>query len=79
MYTTIQKWGNSRAVRLPKLILEKAGMAENDNVELMVRDGNIIITPTQKHLTLKERAADYNGTYEPREWDSGKPTGKEIW
>lgn len=79
MNTTIQKWGNSRAVRLPKSILEKAGIQENDSVELVVKEGNIIITPTRKHLTLRERAAEYNGGYEPREWASGNPTGNEIW
>jgi len=79
VYTTIQKWGNSKAVRLPKAILKKAGLDENDSVELMVRDGNIIITPSNKHLTLRERLADYDGNNEPGEWDTGKAVGKEIW
>lgn len=79
VFTTIQKWGNSKAVRLPKAILEKAGLHENESVELIVREGNIIITPSNKHLTLRERLADYNGNYEPKEWDTGKPVGKEIW
>jgi len=79
MYTSIQKWGNSQAVRLPRSILEKAGLDEKDQVELVVRDGNITIIPVNKHLTLKERAADYYGTYKPTEWDTGKLTGKEIW
>lgn len=34
MYTTIQKWGNSHAVRLPKGILEVADLSENDRVEI---------------------------------------------
>jgi hypothetical protein len=32
MFTTIQKWGNSQAVRLPKAVLEKASLKENDAV-----------------------------------------------
>ena len=79
MYTTIQKWGNSNAIRLPKAVLEKAGLHENDNVELTVSEGNIIIAPVNRHLTLRERLANYNGSYEPEEWDTGKPAGKEIW
>lgn len=79
MYTTIQKWGNSNAVRLSKAIMNKAGLYENDNVELAVKDGNIVITPYKKHLTLRERAAGYSGTYETGEWDTGEPVGKEIW
>jgi len=35
MYTKVQKWGNSKAVRLPKYIVEEAGIKENDRVELM--------------------------------------------
>lgn len=79
MYTTIQKWGNSRAVRIPKDILEKAGLCENDRVEIMVEKGNLLIKPVKKHLTLQERAAGYKGDYRPVEWDTGKPAGKEIW
>lgn len=79
MYTRIQKWGNSKAVRLPKAILEKVGLYENDSVELMLREGNIVIVPCKKHFTLKERATGYDGNYEPGEGDTGKPVGKEIW
>ena len=32
--TTIQKWGNSQAVRLPKNILESVSLQENDKVEI---------------------------------------------
>lgn len=79
MYTTIQKWGNSRAIRLPRSILEKAGLEEKDHVELVVKDGSIVIIPIKKHLTLKERAAGYDKVYKSEEWDTGKPSGKEIW
>ncbi len=54
MYTTIQKWGNSRAICLPRSILEKAGLEEIDQVELVVKDGSITIVPAKNHLTLRE-------------------------
>jgi antitoxin MazE len=80
MYTTIQKWGNSQAVRLPKAALEKAGLQENDRVEIRVHDRrNLLIVPSKRHLTLRERAAGYHGDYRPVEWDTGKPAGKEVW
>ncbi|MCF8010952.1 MAG: AbrB/MazE/SpoVT family DNA-binding domain-containing protein [Clostridiales bacterium] len=78
MYTKIQKWGNSRAVRLPKNILEITGLKENDEVEIKVQDGNLVIIPVKKHLTLKERIANYKGNYTCNEWDAGKPSGKEV-
>ncbi len=79
MYTTIQKWGNSQAVRLPKAILELAKIQEKDRVELKVENGSIIIRPVKKHKPLKERIAEHNGDYECSEWDTGKPAGKEVW
>lgn len=79
MYTTIQKWGNSQAVRLPKAILEMVNLRENDRVEIKVQDGNLIISPVKKHRTLKERLAKYRGDYQCNEWDTGKPVGKEVF
>ncbi len=79
MYTTIQKWGNSQAVRIPKSILEMTGLNENDRVEIKVQDGNLVIIPVKKHKTLEERIAEYKGDYQCREWDTGKPTGKEAF
>jgi len=51
MYTTIQKWGNSHAVRLPKAILEMTKIKENDKVEIKVQDGNLIISPVKNQFT----------------------------
>ena len=78
MYTTIQKWGNSQAVRIPKSILEKAQLKESDPVEIKVHEGNVIIIPVNKRKNLAERIAEYEGDYKCEEWDTGKPIGKEI-
>ncbi len=78
MYTTIQKWGNSQAVRLPKAVLEMVSLRENDKVEIKVEDGNLVIIPVKKHVTLKDRVSDYKGEYRCGEWDTGGPTGKEV-
>lgn len=79
MYTTIQKWGNSQAIRLPKSILEMVKLHENDKVEIKVQDGNLVIVPIKKHKTLEERIAGYKGDYTCSEWDTGKSTGKEAF
>ncbi len=79
MYTTIQKWGNSQAVRLPKDILEEANLQENDKVQIKVQDGNVIIIPDKKRKTLAERIAEHKGDYRCNEWDTGKPSGDEVW
>ena len=80
VYTTIQKWGNSQAIRLPKGILESVDLHENDRVEINADNDMIVIRRAlKKHLKLEERIADYNGEYRPCEWDTGMPTGKEVW
>ena len=43
MKSKLVRIGNSRGVRLPKPLIEQAGLA--DEVELRVREGAIIISP----------------------------------
>jgi len=81
MYSMIQKWGNSQAIRLPKAILEMARLGENEPVQILVEQEKIIIkkTATGKHKTLKERLAGFEGEYVFEEWDTGAPVGREVW
>ena len=79
MYATIQKWGNSKALRIPKPILEMVKLDENDQVEIKVQNGNLVIIPVKKHRTLQERIAEYRGDYKCSEWDTGKSKGKEVF
>ena len=80
MYSTIQKWGNSQAIRLPKSILEAVSMGENDQVEINAENDRIIIKRTnKKHKTLEERLSGYSGDYRCTEWETEKPQGKEVW
>lgn len=81
MRSTIQKWGNSQAIRLPKAILETAQLGENEKVQIFAEQDIITIrkADTPKHKTLKERLAGFKGEYAFREWDTGAPVGSEVW
>lgn len=84
MYTTtIQKWGNSQAVRIPKILLESVSLKENEEVEIMANEDSIIIKrPARKRRagkSLEERFENYTGDYQCSEYDWGKPAGKEVW
>lgn len=46
MKVDVIRIGNSRGVRLPKAVLEQAGVG--DVVELTVEDGKIILSPTTR-------------------------------
>jgi antitoxin MazE len=55
MKTRLVQIGNSRGVRLPKLVIEEAGL--NDEVELQVREGAVIIRPLRAPRAGWEDAA----------------------
>lgn len=79
MNATIQKWGNSQAIRLPKSILATASMAEHESVEIVAEKNTIIIKkiPRPGHRTLKERLDGFGGAYVFEEWDTGPAVGRE--
>lgn len=81
MQATIQKWGNSQGIRIPKAFLDALGMSENDVVELDRVNDNIIIKKVKKenNLTLDDIFKGYDGEYEAEEFDWGSPVGKEVW
>ncbi len=56
MSVTIQKWGNSHAVRLPKTIVDQAGLAVGTQVQIETDGGVITIRPTRrrKRIPMKE-------------------------
>lgn len=80
MRSTIQKWGNSQAIRLPKAILETAQLKENEKVQIFAEQDKIIIRKADmlKHKTLKERLEGFEGEYVFSEWDTGVPVGREV-
>ncbi len=80
MSTQIVRWGNAHGIRIPKRVMEECGLHSNEQVELYVMDGKIIIEKTFRHQTLEERAAAYGGRLGPyTEFDWGSPVGREVW
>jgi antitoxin MazE len=49
MKTPIRKMGNSHGVIIPKPLLEEIGAKPNDQVELKVSKGRIVIAPVSSH------------------------------
>ena len=79
MRASIQKWGNSLAIRIPKSFAEEAKLAENSPVELSLVDGNLIISPARKtEWTLDELLAGITEENLHGEVDFGPPVGKEL-
>jgi len=83
METSLQKWGNSQGVRIPRHVLSTLGWQGNERVEIIVDEGAILIkrigpVPPQRK-SIEELFKDYAGehTHIPIDW--GRPKGGEIW
>lgn len=80
MITSIQKWGNSQGVRIPKMLLDAVKWSENEEVTITVYDGKLIIEKAKKEReSIMELFENYEEEYTPEEVDWGKPEGKEVW
>jgi antitoxin MazE len=78
--TTIQKWGNSQGIRIPKIMLDDLEIAEGGQVELLSENGLIIIKPAIMTRKIIEELFDgYTGDCHEEEMDWGDPVGNEIW
>ena len=81
MTTTIQKWGNSQGIRIPKMLLDSVNWSENEQITIKVDNGKLIIEKTKdrKRKNIKELFKNYKRNYEPEKIDWGEPKGEEIW
>ena len=80
MQTKIKKWGNSLALRIPKLFALDANLKINKVVDISIDKGSIIITPIdEKEYSLKKLLEDVTENNLHKEFDTGAPVGKEIW
>ena len=80
MQLTLKQWGNSSGILLPKELMSRAGIKQNDTLDADVVDGKIILTPGFRHRSLKERAEEYGGNLNlSDEIDWGEPLGSEVW
>jgi len=78
--STISKWGNSLAVRIPLAIARQANLGEGDSVSLTLdREGAIVLRPARRKYELSELIAGITAKNRHRATDWGKPQGKEVW
>lgn len=62
MYATIQRWGNSQGMRIPKVLLDALDLRENNRVELTQTDGGIHIKKAPAgHRTLEDQLTAFYG------------------
>ncbi|MCX6372155.1 MAG: AbrB/MazE/SpoVT family DNA-binding domain-containing protein [Actinobacteria bacterium] len=80
MYTKVQRWGNSLAVRIPKSFAEEVGLMDGSHVEMRLVDGGLLVEPVPTpQLSLEELLGGVTESNLHSEVDSGPAQGSEAW
>ena len=76
---TVQKWGNSLAVRIPQSLAGQIDVEEGTAVELSVRDGELIVRPDRSpKLSLGALLKNCKPSHLHGETDFGNDVGREV-
>lgn len=78
--SSVKKWGNSLAVRIPTVVIQDLGLSENSSIQIISNGKSATIQPNKhKKPTLKELVAAITSENRHDEVDWGRPMGKEVW
>ena len=78
MTATIQKWGNSLALRIPLAVAKQIHVQEGDPVTLKVSAAGLTVKPAPKRLSLDDLLAQVTpeNLHPATEW--GADAGREV-
>ena len=80
MTTTVQKWGNSLALRIPRAYAAETNLAESSPVELRLQSGAIVIRPvTRRRHKLDTLLRGITARNRHTAIETGPPVGQEVW
>lgn len=83
MELSIQKWGNSAAVRLPTELLGMLNVVLGDKLTVDVRADGVFLKAKRPEFSLNDLVAQCDRTApEPADmavWRNVKPVGREAW
>ena len=77
--STVQKWGNSLAIRIPSILAGQLDVDDGTEVVLIVRDGELVVRPVrQQTLSLRELLKNCKPSQLHGETDFGDDVGREV-
>jgi antitoxin MazE len=80
LQTVVKKWGNSLALRIPKLLADEIGLDEDSAVDLLREEGKLVIVPAvAPRYALESLLADVTAENLHHEVDTGVAVGSEVW
>ena len=79
--TTIQKWGNSQGIRIPKYLLDSLQWSQGEKIIMRTQNNRLVVeqAPKPQRKTIQKLFDDFNGDYTPCEIDWGESEGREVW
>ena len=76
---TLQRWGNSLAVRIPASIARSAGFKVGQPVEVSAQDSTVRVVPAgEPRLTLKQKLARFDPKRHGGEIMATRRVGEEM-
>lgn len=80
MTTTVQKWGNSLALRIPSSLAKDIHLHRGSEVEVAVVEGTMVIKPKgRRKFSLNQMVKGITSSNRHKEQDWGSAQGQEIW
>lgn len=80
MVSTVAKWGNSLALRIPQHIVKEIQLTEGAEVDLVVIDGNLVVKPKpRQRYSLEELVEGITPENLHSEVETGVGMGNEVW
>jgi len=80
MRVAIRKWGNSLALRIPKVVAEDSKIRQGSLVEVEVRKGRLVVTPiAERTFRLDQLLRGVTKKNLHREIGTEGPVGREQW
>lgn len=79
MQTSVQTWGNSLGVRIPRGLAEEHRLGAGSEVSLSTRDGDLLVRPAlPARLSLDDLLAEVTTANLHSSLDTGDAVGQEI-
>jgi len=79
MTATIQKWGNSLALRIPRAVAQQIKVSEGKPVELSVDADTLVVRPARRRYRLADLLRRVTPENVHPETDWGQRVGREVW
>lgn len=78
---SLQKWGNSAGVRLPKKVIDEAHLKIDQPLQISIEGKSVVLTPVKQSpkITLSTMLKGVTPKDVGGEYDWGEPVGKELW